>query len=378
MPSTFLGLNTSYRGLVAANSGLNTTANNISNIETTGYSRQQVNQTASAAIRTYTSYGCVGTGVDTLSSERVRDVFYDIKYWNNNSKYGDYSVKQYYMQSIEDYFTDDGKDGTVGFNTIMSQFSAALQSITTNASSTTAKAQFISSAKTLTDYFNNMYGNLQELQKDINLELKQGIDQINSIAEKVSTLNKQINVLEMAGTTANELRDQRELLIDDLSELVDVEISEQNIVDSDGEETGGMRYMVRIAGGQILVDGNEYNSLTCTARATDEKLNMTDVDGLYQIKWENGNDFSLANASMDGKLKGLYELCYGNDKSNFSGTVTAVDEANNQVTISVTDDRLKTLQESMLCQRGGEITIGIVKYLYTDWSFDETSGTYTF
>ena len=72
MPSTFLGLNTSYRGLVASNSGLNTTANNISNIETAGYSRQKVNQVASSAIRTYTSYGCVGTGVDTLAAERVR------------------------------------------------------------------------------------------------------------------------------------------------------------------------------------------------------------------------------------------------------------------------------------------------------------------
>lgn len=220
--------------------------------------------------------------------------------------------------------------------------------------------------------------NLQELQKDINLEIKQNVDQINSIAEKISTLNKQINVIEMSGSKANELRDRREVLIDELSEIVDVDITEHDILDSSGGKTGGTRYIVKIAGGQTLVDANDYNNLTYVARASDEKLNMTDADGLYNIKWENGNDFSLANASLNGKLKGLYELCYGNDKANFSGTVKSVDEANNKVTVSITDDKLKNLQESMLCQAGGEITIGNVKYLYTDWNFDEAAGTYTF
>ncbi len=378
MPSQFFGLTIAGSGLRASNAALNTTANNIANEQTEGYSRQEVTQQASNALRTFTTYGCAGAGVDTIAIERVRDGFYDVKYWNNNCKYGNYSVKQYYMKTIEDYFKDDGSTGTSGFKTIFDNMSAALQSITTNSSSTTSKAQFISAAKTLTDYFNNMYGNLQELQKDINLEVKQNVDQINSIAEKISTLNKQINVIEMSGSKANELRDQRELLIDELSEIVDVETTEHDILDSAGGKTGGTRYIVKIGGGQTLVDANDYNSLTYVARAADEKLNLTDVDGLYNIKWENGNDFSLANASLNGKLKGLYELCYGNDKAGFSGTVAAVDEANHKVTVSVTDDKLKNLKESMLCQAGGEITIGNVKYLYTDWSFDEAANTYTF
>ena len=182
----------------------------------------------------------------------------------------------------------------------------------------------------------------------------------------------------MSGSRANELRDQREVLIDELSEIVDVDITEHDILDSSGGKTGGTRYIVKIGGGQTLVDANDYNNLTYVARASDEKLNLTDADGLYNIKWENGNDFSLANASLNGKLKGLYELCYGNDKANFSGTVNSVDETNNKVTVSITDDKLKNLKESMLCKAGGEITIGNVKYLYTDWSFDENAGTYTF
>ncbi len=378
MPSQFFGLTIAGSGLRASNAALNTTANNIANEQTEGYSRQEVTQQAGNALRTFTTYGCAGAGVDTIAIERVRDGFYDVKYWNNNCKYGNYSVKQYYMKTIEDYFKDDGSTGMSGFKTIFDNMSAALQSITTNSSSTTSKAQFISAAKTLTDYFNNMYGNLQELQKDVNLEIKQNVDQINAIAEKISTLNKQINVIEMSGSKANELRDQRELLIDELSEMIDVDTTEHNILDSAGGKTGGTRYIVKIGGGQTLVDANDYNSLTYVARAADEKLNLTDVDGLYNIKWDNGNDFSLANASLNGKLKGLYELCYGNDKANFSGTVAAVDEANHKVTVSVTDDKLKNLKESMLCQAGGEITIGNVKYLYTDWSFDEAANTYTF
>ena len=376
MPSQFFGLTIAGSGLRASNAALNTTANNISNAQTKGYSRQQVSQQASNALRTFTTYGCAGAGVDTIAIERVRDSFYDEKYWSNNSKYGNYSMKQYYMRTIEDYFKDDGKSG---FKTVFDKMSAALQSVTTNSSSTSSKAQFIAAAKSLTDYFNNMYGNLQELQKDVNLEIKQNVDQINSIAEKIATLNKQINVIELSGSRANDLRDQRELLIDELSEIVDVKTIEHKITDTNDptRETGGTRYIVQIAGGQTLVDASDYNSLSYVARKSDEKINQTDVDGLYNIQWENGNEFSLANASLDGKLKGLYELCYGNDKANFNGKVTAVDAANDTITVKVTDDKLKNMTECMLSDSGGEITIGNTVYLYDSWSYQEPD-EYTF
>ncbi|MBR6344966.1 MAG: flagellar hook-associated protein FlgK, partial [Lachnospiraceae bacterium] len=90
MSSTFLGLNTAYTGLQASQAALNTTANNVSNAETKGYSRQVVSTQAADAIRSFTTYGCVGAGVETLSIERVRDSFYDEKYWANNSKLGEY------------------------------------------------------------------------------------------------------------------------------------------------------------------------------------------------------------------------------------------------------------------------------------------------
>lgn len=384
MPSQFFGLYIAGSGLRAANAALNTTANNISNAQTVGYSRQQVTQQANLALRTFTTYGCAGAGVDTIAIERVRDSFYDVKYWDNNCKYGEFSVKKYYTGMFEDYFDDEG---TSGFTAIFNHFSNCLQSLTTNSSSDKAKQQFIASAKSLTDYFNNMYGSLQELQKDINLEIKQNIEEINSLAQKISTLNKQINTIELSGARANELRDQRDLLIDELSEIVDVEINEIPILDANDpkRDTGINRYMVRIAGGQLLVDGTDFNTLSYVARQKDEKVNQSDVDGLYRFTWDNGNEFSLSNAAMGGKLKGLVDIRDGNNGANFTGKVETVTVpanptapgAQTEVTVKVEEAYLKTMQDCTLPEKG-TINIGNALCSYESWTFDEKNGTYTF
>lgn len=383
MPSQFFGLNIAGSGLRASNAALNTTANNIANVQTDGYSRQQVSQQASSALRTFTTYGCAGAGVDTMAIERVRDSFYDVKYWNNNCKYGEYEVKAYYARTIEDYFKDDG---ITGFTSVFNKMSNALQSVVSKASSDSSKAEFISAAKALTDYFNNMYGNLQELQEDVNLEIKQNVDQINSIAEKITTLNKQINIIELSGTTANELRDQREKLVDELSEIVDVDITEYPIRDSNNpdRETGGTRYIVQIAGGQTLVDANDYNTLSYTARSSEEKVNQTDIDGLYEIVWSNGNEFNLTNAAMEGKLKGLVEMRDGNNGANFHGKLAGITDAAQSVSgkteIQITVDAayLKNMQESTLSDTGGVINIGNTIFYYESWTYDQNTETYTF
>ncbi|MGN1146267.1 MAG: flagellar basal body protein, partial [Acetatifactor sp.] len=93
MPSQFFGLNIAYTGLLASNAALNTTSNNIANVQTEGYSRQQVVQQAANALQIFQTYGCAGAGVDTLAIERVRDEFYDGRYWDNNAKVGEYSIK---------------------------------------------------------------------------------------------------------------------------------------------------------------------------------------------------------------------------------------------------------------------------------------------
>lgn len=377
MASTFFGLEIAASGLRASNAALNTTANNISNTNTEGYSRQEVKQEAMNPLRVFATYGCAGAGVDTLAIERIREQFYDNKFRDNETKLGEFDTKAYYCKMIEDYLEDDNISG---FKSIFDQFAAALQEVSKNAGSESYKRAFISQAKSLTDYFNNMYGDLQNLQADVNDEIKIRIDHINSIAQDIATVNKQINTIEMGGTIANELRDKRDVLIDELSAIVDVKTEESPIYDQWGNATGANRYIVRIAGGQTLVDQNDYNQLVCIARDANEKVNQTDVDGLYDIRWTNGTDFGLYNESMHGELKGLIEMRDGNNGEYFNGTASNIiySGKTSQVTIKTTAAYLDSMSKSNLSDTGGIINIGNQLYYFKDWSFDKETGEYTF
>ncbi len=377
MASTFFGLTIASSGLRAANAALNTTGNNISNVNTAGYSRQQVTQEAANALRVFATYGCAGAGVETIAIERVRDKFYDNKFWSNETKLGEYDAKAYYCKMIEDYLEDDNK---TGFVSVFSRIEEALQEITKNASSSDTKAQFIAAAKSLADYFNNMYGDLQNLQSDVNDEIKIRADQINSIAQDLATVNKQINTIEMTGTKANELRDKRDMLIDELSAIVDVETSETPIYDLQGNATKANRFMVKIAGGQTLVDMDDYKQLVCVARTKEEKVNQTDVHGLYDIYWDNGLEFGLYNASMGGALRGLIEMRDGNNGEYFQGKATQISYRGDttKVTIETNASYLEGMTKCNLSDTGGIINIGDQLFYYTDWSYDTETGKYTF
>lgn len=377
MPSQFFGLNIAYTGLLASNAAMNTTSNNIANVQTEGYSRQQVTQQASNALRVFQTYGCAGAGVETLAIERIRDEFYDGRFWDNNAQLGEYDMKQYYMQQLETYFDDDGK--STGFKTIFDQLMiTGMQALLKDPNSATAKSQFVGYAGALTEYFNGMAGNLEKVQKDINQEIKLKVDQINSLAGEIASLNKQINTIELAGTKANELRDRRTLLIDELSKIVDVEVKETPIIDANNEnrETGANRYMVKIAGGQMLVDGSDYNGLECVARTSYEKVNQTDIDGLYDVYWADGQTFNLYNASMGGNLAGLIQMRDGNNGENFTGEITATGtttdadgKTHDTVTVKVTKAYLQDLNKCNLSDQGGVIDLGNQEFYYDSWEY---------
>lgn len=372
MPSTFFGLNIAYTGLTAANAALNTTGNNIANVETDGYSRQTVTQKASDAIRTYTTYGCAGAGVDTISIDRNRDAFYDFKYWNNNNKVGEYEEKQYYMRQIEDLFTDDKT--IKGFVSVFNEMYNALEEVQKNAGDMTTKSQFIGYANNLAYYFNTIAENLKNIQLDVNAEIKNKVDEINSYAAEIASLNQQINVIELTGTTANELRDQRDLLIDKLSQVTSVQVTETPIYDSNNNnrDTGANRYVVQIAGGQTLVDTGDYFELECVARAAYEANYQSDALGLFDIRWKNGNDFSMSSAQIGGQLQGLIEMRDGNNGENFKGIVSTITKnattGKNEMTIDVTADYLKDISKCTLPDGGGVMQVGNQEFYFDTFS----------
>ncbi len=368
MPSQFFGLHIASSGLRAANASLNTTGNNISNADTDGYSRQNTVQQAYEALRTFTTYGCAGAGVDTIAIERIRDEFYDTKYWNNQCLVGEYDVKQEYYAQIEAYFTDDST--TDGFRKIFDNFLLGLAEVEKTPDLTTTKAQLIGYASSLTEYFNNLSGNLEDLQKSLNQEIKVKVDEINSIASEIATLNEQINVVEIStGGMANELRDRRALLVDQLSQIVDVDVTEINVVDTNNpdRETGATQFIVKIGGNQLLVSGSEYKTLECVARTNREKVHLSDVDGLYTIKWADGSSFSLGK-NAKGALKGLLDLRDGNNEESFTGEIVKV--ADNQVKVKVTEDYLTDLNKSNLSEQGTAV-LGNQLFYYSSWKYSQ-------
>lgn len=381
MASQFFGLNIAYTGLVASNSSLNTTANNISNAETKGYSRQSVNQTASEALRTNNAYGCAGSGVSANYVERTRDAFYDFKYWGNATKLGEVSSLGYYMRQIEDYFADN--ESVEGFTTIFNKMYESLEEVSKNAGDASTKSQFIGYAQRLSYYFNSLSEGLKELQTDTNTEIKNRVDQINSYAAELASLNTQINVIELTGVKANDLRDKRDLIIDGLSKIVDVQVDETRIYDTNQpeRETGANRYQVKIADGQLLVDTDSYSKLVCEARASYETVNQSDALGLYDISWSDGRTFNIYSSRIGGELRGLLEIREGNNGENFQGTVTGVTAmagGGSEVSIQSSLEYLKDLNKCTLSDDGGIIKLGSETYYYDSFRVNlDASGNIT-
>lgn len=383
MASTFFGLNIAVSGMNTYNAVLNTTAHNISNTKTAGYSKQVVNQQAKKALSLKTSFGMQGTGVEVTEIVNTRDSYYDYKYRKSTTTLGYYDTAKYYMSSIEDYlYVKDEKSG--GLSTSLDSFFKSLINMTTDSTDTTKRAETAGYADALGEYARKMSTNLQTLQNDINTEISSTVKQINAYAEQLAALTKQINSLEVYGNQANDLRDQRARILDELSQLADVEVTEKN------PETGsGLHQYIVALGGNILVD--TYNYKTISVEASKTKDNQCDNQGLYGLKWSDGQSFNIRNTILGGKLQALFELRDGNNGENFTAKLTnngkgsciGTDNNNNStITLSaefVTGANNCDLAKLSIPEANACLTIAGKDYKYD--SFEVTvgiDGTYTY
>ena len=296
MASTFFGLSISYKGLQAAQTSITTTAHNLSNINTDGYTKQGVLLQASDALRTYSTYGTIGSGVNVVEIKQTRDSYYDEKYRNNCANYGQYEAKNNYMTQVEDYLNEFLLSG---FSKEYGNFFDAVNQLTITPADTSAKNQLINNAKSMTDYFNTLAINLRNVQADANNEVKDTVEHINTLAQNITALNKQINQIEACYGDANDLRDQRNALVDELSKAVNITVSETEI------QNGLTSFQITI-NGQSLVNDYSYRTLEVVARG--EVRNTSDADGLYDIKWNDGSDFNIYSDSLGGQLKALIDI----------------------------------------------------------------------
>ena len=370
MPSTFFGLNIARSGMSTYNAVLNTTAHNIANVKTTGYSRQVVKQQATEAISFKTTYGMVGTGVDAISIDSQRDIYYDNKYRMSNTSYSRYESLNYYMNSIEnDLYAKDSTSG--GMTNSLDNFFKVVTSLTTDPSSTTIRTQTVGYADTLVKSINEVANSLQALQKDLNDQIASTVDQINAYAQQIASLNKQIATIEIYGTKANDLRDQRATIIDELSALVDVDVVEKEPTNGNGLA----QYIVSIAGSP-LVDTNDYNTIKYTAM--DTCYSMNDMDKMYDLTWSTGQSFDKRSKALGGKLQALFEMRDGNNNETFEGKATGT-AGSKTLTVTDVNDLGNSLLKLDIPASDGVITLGNTTYNYKSFTATvDADGNYTY
>ena len=325
MGSTFTGLNIGLSGLNLYQTAINTTSHNIANTDTEGYTRQQTVYKAANALKVNSRYGMAGQGVQLEYVQQIRDTYYDVKFRDSNSRLGEYQVENEKLLELENYFNEITSDS--GFNAIYTQFNNAMVELTSDPSDETRRTQVISKASSFTTLINELATNLNISQNSVNDEIGIKISEINSISEQLFTLNKEITNIEIRGFKANDLRDQRNLLLDQLSEIANIEVKEDPIYTKDGMKTNANTCSVSI-NGHLLVDNTTCNSLKVVPR--DEKVNQTDADGLYDVYFVAqdgtlGTEFDLNSSSLRGELKGLMNIRDGNNAKGFDGTISALE-----------------------------------------------------
>lgn len=214
-------------GMQASQYALNTTAHNITNAGTEGYSRQQVLMTD----LTYTNIGNTplgkkqeGLGTRIADVRLVRDRFVDKAYRNELGREQFYQSKYDVVSEVENYF---GELESSDFRTYMQNLWSSAQELQKESNSIVTRSSYIASAVTFVDQANEIYKELTTYQKNLNKEIKDQVDRINEIATQLYDLNDKIVKVEASGIeSANDYRDQRDALLDELSGMVSVSYKE--------------------------------------------------------------------------------------------------------------------------------------------------------
>lgn len=220
-------LYTGASGLKANQNALNTTAHNLANVNTKGYVRQQ----AGMVDNIYSNLGYsavntkqVGLGVISAESRHIREVLLDKAYREQNGRMNFYSSKYTASEEIESIL---GELEGVAFQESLEDLKSAMHEMAKTPDSTATRAELIMYAEAFVTRANAVYSELTEYQQTLDEKITNTINQINSIGDKIHQLNLQIASIEAPGIeTASDLRDQRDLLLDELSSLTKVEYSE--------------------------------------------------------------------------------------------------------------------------------------------------------
>ncbi|MDI3478479.1 MAG: flagellar hook-associated protein 1, partial [Thermoanaerobacterium sp.] len=290
--STFQGLEIAKTGLFASQQALNLTGHNISNANTPGYTRQVIDLSAIAPPTTYgmaDQWGkAIGGGVNVDGYRQIRDQYLDQQYRRENTTLGEWETKSDTLSAIEGIFNEPSD---TGITTVLDNFFNSLQDLSKNPESLEVRAEVRENGVALTDTINSIYQHLDDEENQISSTIASRVQEINSYADRIAELNNEIYRFELTGQTANDLRGQRNLLVDKLSEIVNITTYEDS----------NKNFRIDISG-QALVDGNNAYTMS--------------VDNTGTIKWD------LAGTPVNptgGILKGLLDMRDGDGTNGVKG-----------------------------------------------------------
>ena len=283
--SNFMSLEIGKKSIMMHQAALAITGHNVANANTPGYTRQIPNIVASKPwhapmLNTNSKLGQLGTGVDIVRIDRIRDSFLDMQIRNENKTAGYWSMIQGTYSKLEVILNEPSEDG---IRAVMDQYWQAWQDLSAHPESEAVRAVLAQRGMAVADVFNHTSRQLKELKQDVNDSVAIKVNEINSIAMQLKDLNKQILAISIAGKQPNDLLDRRDLLLDQLSGLIDINIYEDN------------KGMVAVqAGGRTLVQGIEMNKLST----------IQDNEGMHMVVWE---DTGVKANIRSGELRGLLD-----------------------------------------------------------------------
>jgi flagellar hook-associated protein 1 FlgK len=281
MPGLFQALELGKRALLTQQTYLQTIGHNIANVNTPGYSRQRVRIVPT--LPEQNTLGSIGTGVRVGDIRQVRDLFLGQQYRQENKSLGQWTYKEKILSQIEVFFSEPN-DNTL--SDLLNGFWDAWSDLSTDPASTNHRIALIEQTNRLTSGFHELAKRLNNLRDSIDKDLVIMVDDINQLTADIARLNGKIKLSELGGERANDLRDMRDRLLDELSELIDVNVIEQ----STGE-------VLVFMGALAIVDG--VNTMRLGTEVSESGGTVT-----HRVVWE-GTQTEIRNAN--GKLKGLLD-----------------------------------------------------------------------
>jgi len=311
------GLYTGVSGLTVAQRGLTATAHNLSNVETVGYIRQQaVQETAQVFNKGYTAINTtqVGIGVDTAAIYQYRDTFLDASYRRELGRQAFYDTQYSAVCEIEELF---GELQGVAFQDTLEEFWTSVQELSKEPGNLTARATMVETAISFVERAENISDLLKTYQQDLDTEIGVMVNRINEIGDELVELNDKICFYESNGTQhANDLRDTRNLLLDELAEMVNITYRE-NLDSRVSVTIEGIPFVTEDTCFKMdTVRSNELKAIQLRASGvvpTEEELSNTGLDVLVPVWPAYGYtevcDLSVTSTSAKnndiGGLRGL-------------------------------------------------------------------------